>query len=185
MKITEITLNDKNPRYISEEKMAKLVNSIKTFEKMMALRPIVVDENNIIIGGNMRYRALLEMGYTDLPAKWVTRASDLTPEERNEFIIKDNISFGGWDMETIANEWDAEELEGWGMDLDMPDVEKDAVGALDDNDATLTFCTQVMQARNRIAEGIQKAKNILLSDAHIEAEALIFTLLEANEYYTG
>jgi hypothetical protein len=117
MKIEELKLNDDNPRIIYNDKFEKLVASIKAFPKMMELRPIVVDKNNIILGGNMRYRALLKLEYKDIPAKWVKQAKDLTPQEREEFIIKDNVSFGGWDIETLVSEWDIKDLNDWGVQV--------------------------------------------------------------------
>lgn len=84
---------------------------------MMALRPIVVDENWMVLGGNMRLNALQDLGYTQLSENWVIKASDLTEEQKQQFIIKDNVGFGDWDWDMLANEWDAEELEHWGLDL--------------------------------------------------------------------
>lgn len=87
----------------------------------MALRPIIVDANGMILGGNMRYKALLHLGYKEVPDEWVKRADDLTEEERRRFIISDNVGFGDWDWQGVANEWDVEELADWG--LDVPDFE--------------------------------------------------------------
>lgn len=117
MKISQIKTNKKNPRFIKDEKFKKLVNSIKEFPKMMELRPIIVDEDNTVLGGNMRLKALKELNYTEIPDNWVKKASDLTDEEKNEFIVKDNVGFGDWDWELLANEWNSEELEDWGLDL--------------------------------------------------------------------
>ena len=117
MKITELKLNDKNPRFIKDEKFRKLVQSISEFPKMMELRPIVVDDQNIILGGNMRFRALCELKYKEIPDNWVKKASELTDEEKQRFIIADNVGFGEWDYDLIANEWNTEELESWGLDL--------------------------------------------------------------------
>jgi hypothetical protein len=117
MKITEIRLNDDNPRLIFGDRMQKLMNSIEQFPKMMKLRPIVVDENGVIIGGNMRYRALVKLGYKDIPDEWVKRADELTEDEKQEFIIKDNVQFGDWEMDELANEWDADILDDWGYEI--------------------------------------------------------------------
>lgn len=84
---------------------------------MMELRPIVVDENSIVLGGNMRLKALCEIGYKEVPEEWVKNVSDLTEEEKKEFIIKDNVGFGEWDWDELANNWDIQELSDWGMDL--------------------------------------------------------------------
>jgi len=114
VKISEIKPNPKNPRLIKDEKFKKLVKSIKDFPQMLELRPIVVDENNIILGGNMRFKALKEAGYSEVS---IVRANDLTSEQKDEFIVKDNVGFGEWDWDSLANEWDAEKLDEWGLDV--------------------------------------------------------------------
>lgn len=115
--IESLNLNPANPRVIKDEKFKKLVASLRSFPQMMDLRPIVVDENNVIQGGNMRYRALCELGYKEIPEAWVKQGKDLTPDQWREFVIKDNVGFGEWDFDTLANEWNAEELQEWGLDL--------------------------------------------------------------------
>jgi ParB-like chromosome segregation protein Spo0J len=122
MRTIEIKTNPDNPRLIKDDKFKKLVQSIKDFPEMMELRPIIIDENNIIQGGNMRYKALIELGYKDIPDNWVKQRKDLTTEQWKEFVIKDNVGFGEWDWDVLANEWDSEELEEWGLDL--PDLNK-------------------------------------------------------------
>ena len=117
MKLSDIKANPDNPRVIKDEAFNKLVQSIKDFPKMMALRPMVVDDNLTVLGGNMRLRALQHLGYKDIPDEWVKRASDLTEEEQKQFIIKDNVSVGDWDWDTLANEWDGELLDDWGLDV--------------------------------------------------------------------
>jgi len=118
IKLSKIKPNEKNPRFVKDEKFEKLCKSIESFaEKMMPLRPIVIDENNIILGGNMRFKALKHLGYKEIPSDWIKQANDLTEEEKNEFIIKDNVGFGDWDWEVLANEWNSEELEEWGLDI--------------------------------------------------------------------
>ena len=118
IKLSTIKPNPTNPRLVKDDKFLKLVESIKQFgEKMMPLRPMVVDENNILLGGNMRYKALKELKYKEVPESWIKQANDLTEEEKKEFIIKDNVGFGIWDWEVLANEWDSEELESWGLDI--------------------------------------------------------------------
>lgn len=117
MKLSEIKPNPNNPRLIKDDKFAKLVKSIKDFPKMMDLRPIVVDNNNTILGGNMRYKALKELGYKEIPDTWVKRAEDLTEDEQRRFIAVDNVGFGEWDWDILANEWDSEELSEWGVDV--------------------------------------------------------------------
>jgi hypothetical protein len=114
VKISEIKPNPNNPRLIKDEKFAKLVNSIKGFPEMLEIRPIVVNSDMIVLGGNMRLKACKEAGLKEIP---VIFADDLTEEQQREFIIKDNVGFGEWDWEMIANEWDPEQLEDWGLDI--------------------------------------------------------------------
>jgi len=114
VKIGEIKPNPNNPRLIKDEKFKSLVKSIQNFPEMLELRPIVVNADMIILGGNMRFKACKEAGLKEVP---VTIAKGLTPEQEREFIIKDNVSGGDWDWEMLAQEWNADELEEWGLDL--------------------------------------------------------------------
>lgn len=125
--INSIKANPNNPRLIKDEKFAKLVKSIKEFPEMLELRPIVVNDDMIVLGGNMRLKACKEAGLKQVP---VIKASSLTPEQQKEFIIKDNIGFGEWDWELIANEWDTEQVTDWG--LDIPDFKIEAEATEDD-----------------------------------------------------
>ena len=125
--INDIKANPNNPRLIKDEKFAKLVKSIKEFPEMLELRPIVVNDDMIVLGGNMRLKACKEAGLKQVP---VIKASSLTPEQQKEFIIKDNVGFGEWDWELIANEWDAEQVTDWG--LDIPDFKIEAEAQEDD-----------------------------------------------------
>lgn len=126
IKIGALIPNGNNPRNIKPEMLDKLKKSIKDFEKMMELRPIVVNASMKILGGNMRYHALKELGYTEIPESWVKVAKGITPEQEREFIIKDNVGFGEWDWDILANEWDEMELEEWGVNLpnfdDVPPI---------------------------------------------------------------
>lgn len=112
--IASVIPNSDNPRYIKEEKFNKLVKSIKDFPEMLQLRPIVINDENVILGGNMRYKACVEAGIKKIP---VIKADQLTPDQQREFIIKDNVAGGDWDWDIIANEWNADELEDWGLDV--------------------------------------------------------------------
>ena len=116
MKLSEIKSNPNNPRVIKDHKFEKLKKSISEFPKMMELRPMVINEDNIVLGGNMRLKALKDLGYKEVPEEWVKRASDLTEEETRRFIIADNVGFGEHDWEMLANEWNTEELEDWGLE---------------------------------------------------------------------
>lgn len=117
IKITKIKSNPNNPRIIKDDKFKKLCKSISELPKMMELRPIVVDENFIVQGGNMRLKALTELGYKEIPDEWVKQAKDFSEDELKEFIIKDNVGFGEWDWDDLANNWDVEKLEDWGLDI--------------------------------------------------------------------
>lgn len=114
VRIQEVKTNPNNPRIIKDDKFKKLVRSIKEFPEMLKLRPIVVDENNIVLGGNMRLRACKEAGLKEVH---IIKADQLTEKQQREFIIKDNVGFGEWDWDDLANEWDVDELENWGLDL--------------------------------------------------------------------
>jgi hypothetical protein len=117
MKLSKLKGNPNNPRIIKDDKFKKLVKSINDFPKMLALRPIVVDENFIVQGGNMRLKALQEIGFKDIPDEWVKQVNDLNEDEKKQFIIKDNVGFGEWDWDDLANNWDAEQLTEWGLDI--------------------------------------------------------------------
>jgi len=112
-------LNPNNPRLIKDDKFKKLVQSIKDFPEMLNIRPIVVNKDMIILGGNMRYRACKEAAIKEIPVI----VTDLSEDKQREFLIKDNTSGGEWDWNMIANEWDTDELEAWGLDIPVFDIE--------------------------------------------------------------
>lgn len=114
IKLSSIKPNPQNPRVIKDDKFRKLVQSIKDFPEMAEVREIVVNKDNVILGGNMRYKAMLEAGWKEAPVRVV----DWSPEKQREFVIKDNVSGGEWDWELLANDYDKQELEDWGMDVD-------------------------------------------------------------------
>ena len=157
-KISEVKLNPNNPRLIKDEKFKKLCQSLKDFPEMLNIRPIVVNKDMIILGGNMRYKAAKEIGLKEIP---VTIA-DLTEDQQREFLIKDNTSGGEWDWEVLANEWNSEELEAWGLDLVGFDLNSDDLGtefSLPDGDKApfqqMTFTLadeQAEQIKNAIAD---------------------------------
>jgi hypothetical protein len=138
MKINLIKPNPNNPRIIKDDKFKKLVQSIKDFPQMLELRPIVIDENNIVLGGNMRLKACQELGLKDVPTIY---AKDLTEDQKKEFIIKDNVGFGEWNWDDLANDWDEELLVEWGLDipqwskgLDVNEMTDEDVDLLDEFD---------------------------------------------------
>jgi ParB-like chromosome segregation protein Spo0J len=124
VKINEVKSNPNNPRIIKDDKFKKLVASIKELPQMLELRPIVVNEDMVVLGGNMRLKACKEAGLKEIP---IIKASELNEEQQRAFIIKDNVGFGEWDWDALANEWDAEQLEEWGLDVPNFDA-----GELDD-----------------------------------------------------
>jgi len=133
VKISEVKTNPNNPRTIKDDKFAKLVKSIKEFPEMLNLRPIVVNDDMIVLGGNMRLKACKEAGLKEVP---IIKASNLTEQQQKEFIIKDNVGFGEWDWDGLANEWDAEELTEWGLDIPNFDAGEVLEAEEDDFDTT-------------------------------------------------
>lgn len=129
--VSKLRANPKNPRIIKDEKFQKLVQSIKDFPEMLELRPIVVDADYMVLGGNMRLKACQAAGLKEVP---VAIAADLTPDQQREFIIKDNVGFGEWEWDALANEWDADQLTAWGVDIPSFDVEAGALPDLPDGD---------------------------------------------------
>lgn len=123
MKVSNIKPNPNNPRTIKDANFEKLCKSITEFPKMMELRPIVIDAQGMVLGGNMRLRAIQHLGMKEVPDTWVKFADQLTPDEQRRFIIADNVSGGEWDFEDLAINWDADELKEWG--LDVPDFKSD------------------------------------------------------------
>lgn len=126
LKISEIKNNPNNPRLIKDDKFKKLVQSIKEFPEMLEAREVVVNTDNIILGGNMRFKAAKEAGLKEVPVKVV----DWSEDKQRQFVIKDNVSGGEWDWDLIANDWDAEELDAWGLDTpddwaEEPEIEED------------------------------------------------------------
>ena len=157
--INTIKKNPNNPRILKDDKFKKLVKSIKSFPEMLKIRPIVVNKDMIVLGGNMRLQACREVGLKSIP---VIKVENLTEEQEREFIIKDNVGFGEWDWDLLANEWDTNELEEWGLDLIGFDVNADEFGeefSLPDGDKApfqqMTFTLaneQAEQIKNAIAE---------------------------------
>ena len=127
-KLSDIKLNPNNPRLIKDDKFIKLVQSIKNFPEMLDIRPIVVNSDMVILGGNMRFKACKEAGLKEVP---IIIADSLTEEQQREFLIKDNTSGGEWDFEMLANEWDVEQLEEWG--LDVPNFDSEVLEAEEDD----------------------------------------------------
>jgi hypothetical protein len=114
VKTTDIHANENNPRILKDDKFKKLVQSIKDFPEMLEIRPIVVNNEMIVLGGNMRLKAIQEIGLKEIP---IIKAENLTEEQEREFLIKDNVGFGEWDWDALANDWNPEELDLWGLEV--------------------------------------------------------------------
>ena len=166
MKISKLKNNPNNPRFIKDDKFEKLKKSISEFPEMMEKRPIVcvtdADGKLYPLGGNMRLKALQELGYKEISDNWILLADEWTEEQRREFVIKDNVGFGEWDWEELANAWDSEQLDDWGLDLPGFDIDADDLGeefSLPDGDKApfqqMTFTLadeQAEQIKNAIAD---------------------------------
>jgi hypothetical protein len=155
--INEVKSNPNNPRIIKDDKFKKLVTSIKELPQMLELRPIVVNEDMVVLGGNMRLKACKEAGLKEIP---IIKASELNEEQQRAFIIKDNVGFGEWDWDALANEWDAEQLAEWGLDVPNFDA-----GELDDLSEQIqpTFRIEVLC---KDEEHQEKTYNKLIADGH-------------------
>ena len=114
VKTTDIHANENNPRILKDDKFKKLVQSIKDFPEMLEIRPIVVNNEMMVLGGNMRLKAIQEIGLKEVP---IIKAENLTEEQEREFLIKDNVGFGEWDWDALANDWDYKELVDWALDV--------------------------------------------------------------------
>ena len=157
MNINDIHVNPDNPRLIKDDKFKKLVASIKDFPKMMELRPLVVDDTMTILGGNMRYNALREAGFSEIPDNWVKKAEKLTLEQKKEFIIKDNLPFGEWDWDILANNFEIKDLLEWGFDeKDLKieqDIEEDEAPEVSDEPAVSKLGEVYQLGRHRLMCG--------------------------------
>lgn len=132
VKIYKIKGNPNNPRIIKNDKFKKLVKSIQEFPEMLKLRPIIVDENMIVLGGNMRLKASKDAGLKEV---WIEIAEGLTEEQKKEFIVKDNVGFGEWEWDMLANEWDSVQLAEWGLDVwENEDDKEPEAGLIDDDE---------------------------------------------------
>ena len=170
LKINELKPNESNPRIIKEAKFKKLVKSIQDFPEMLELRPIILDENNVILGGNMRYKACVAAGLKEVPVKI---AKGLTEEQKEEFIVKDNVGFGEWDWDILGNEWDNAKLGEWGMDVWQPEEAVD-YSVLEDLDLGSTLEDK--------EAGVKRAIQIEFEPEHYdEAVLLINTARKAGK----
>jgi ParB-like chromosome segregation protein Spo0J len=145
--IQEVRPNENNPRFIKDYKFKKLVKSIKEFPQMLKLRPIVVNSDMVVLGGNMRLKACKEAGLKEV---WVLKADDLTEQQQREFIVKDNVGFGEWDWDVLGNEWNVQQLGDWGLEVWQPEEQVD-YSILDDED----FSSDLEDMKNGVKKAIQ------------------------------
>ena len=174
VKISKVKANKNNPRIIKDEKFKSLVKSIKEFPEMLKIRPIVVDNEMVVLGGNMRLKACKKAGLTEVP---IIKASELTEDQQKEFIIKDNVGFGEWDWDMLANEWENTELGDWGLDVWQPEEYVD-YSILDDED--------VADQLEDMTKGVKKAIQIEFEAEHYEeAYQLVKFWRERGAYIGG
>lgn len=172
--ITQVKTNPNNPRIIKDSKFQKLVKSIKDFPLMLEKRPIVVDENMIVLGGNMRFKAAQEAG---LKKVWIDVAEGWTEEQKKEFVIKDNASFGDWDWDILANEYNPTDLSDWGLDVWQPDEEVDysVLNGLDDLEEEV----------EKLERNVKTAIQIEFASADYETAKKIIDDLRKQDVYVG
>ena len=180
MKISKLKNNPNNPRLIKDDKFEQLKKSISEFPEMMEKRQIIcvtdVDGKIYPLGGNMRLKALQELGYKEIPDHWILMADEWTEEQRREFVIKDNAGLGEWNWEELANDWDAEKLEEWG--LDVPDFGADVdYSILDDEDLS----EQLEDMQN----GVKKAIQIEFEAEHYDEAYALVKFWREKEAYVG
>jgi hypothetical protein len=162
-----------NPRTIKKGKFEKLVKSIKEFPEMLELRPIIVNSNMDIIGGNMRFKACQELGLKEV---YIIKAENLTKEQVQQFIIKDNVGFGEWDWDILANTWDTKQLTEWGMDVWQPEEEVD-YSILEDDDLS--------EDLSEMKSGVRKAIQIEFHLEHYEEASELVRFWRNKGAYVG
>ncbi len=173
VKINTVKSNPNNPRIIKDAKFQKLVQSLKDFPEMLEKRPIVVDENMVVLGGNMRLKASVQAG---LKQVWIDVAEGWTDAQKKEFVIKDNASFGDWDWDILANEYDPADLSNWGLDVWQPEVEVD-YSLLEEED----FSNEL----NNLTSGVKKAIQIEFEAEHYEEAAQLVKFWRVKNAYLG
>jgi len=171
--IAAIKPNEENPRFITDAKFKKLVKSIKEFPEMLETRPLVVDEDMVVLGGNMRLKALKSAGVFEVP---VHQVKGWNEKQKQEFIIKDNVGFGQWDWDILANEWHGESLKDWGIDLPEFEVEPD-YSILDDFDLS--------EQLDEMQSGVKKAIQIPFENEHYDEAFELVKYFREQGHYVG
>lgn len=163
VKIAEVKPNPNNPRTIKDAKFKKLVESIKTFPDMLEKRPIVVDENMVVLGGNMRLKACKKAGLKEV---WIDIAEGWSEEQKAEFIIKDNLGFGEWNWDDLNKDWDLEKLEDWG--LEVPSIEE----FTDEDETEIEFSEYLDEAHNYVVLLFDSEVDWLSAQTHFELKTV-------------
>ena len=175
MKLSDIKMNPSNPRVIKDERFEKLKKSISEFPAMLALRPLVVNSDNVVLGGNMRLKALKELGYKNISDEWVKRADALTDEEQRRFIIADNVGFGEHDWAMLATEWDTDELSDWGLDIPNWSAGMDENSMTDED-------VDTEEEFDPIGSASELMKIVFIFDNELEAETFMSLNHKGQEY---
>jgi hypothetical protein len=173
VKINEVKANPNNPRIIKDDKFAKLVKSITDFPQMLNLRPIVVNDDMVVLGGNMRLKACKEAGLKEVP---IIKASELTEQQQKEFIVKDNVGYGEWDWDDLANNWESEELNEWGLNVPQFEAPVD-YSILDSIDLTNEL--------SEMTNGVKKAIQIEFEAEHYEEASELVKFWREQQLYIG
>ncbi len=173
VKINEVKANPNNPRIIKDDKFAKLVKSITDFPQMLNLRPIVVNDDMVVLGGNMRLKACKEAGLKEIP---IIKASELTEQQQKEFIVKDNVGYGEWDWDDLANNWESEELNEWGLNVPQFEAPVD-YSILDSIDLTNEL--------SEMTNGVKKAIQIEFEAEHYEEASELVKFWREQQLYIG
>ena len=147
VKISKVKGNPSNPRIIKNDKFKKLVKSIQEFPEMLKLRPIVVDEDMMVLGGNMRLKASKDAGLKEV---WIEVAEGLTEDQKKEFIVKDNVGFGEWEWDMLANEWDSSKLTEWGLDVWLNEDDIQELKNPENKESENPFATELDRESNYI-----------------------------------
>lgn len=175
VKISEVKSNPNNPRIIKDDKFQKLVKSIKEFPEMLNIRPIVVNADMVVLGGNMRLKACKEAGLKEVA---IIKAEDLTEDQQKQFIIKDNVGFGEWDWEGLANQWDENELAEWGLDIPAFNVSKDL-------DYSILDEADVSDQLSEMTSNVKKAIQIEFEAEHYEEASELVKFWREQGLYIG
>jgi ParB-like chromosome segregation protein Spo0J len=171
VKIGDVKINPNNPRLIKDDKFAKLVQSIKDLPQMLDIRPIVVNSDMVVLGGNMRLKACKEAGLKQVP---IIIADNLTEDQQREFLIKDNVSGGEWDWLMIQSEWDTNELSEWGLEVPIFETEPtgdDLIGEEKNKPATLKITFPTPEDLQNCESELQEVINRLCPKAFYSVSA--------------